>query len=354
MTRSVSFRVLIAACFTLGVTALGALVVRLQAQELPLDMLSGAAGDKAERKPQREWRLVDDKHWQIVGTEGEDPNITDRIEGTRGACRPGMVEVKGNMKADPVKRVMFDPNSVEEMQKTTCTKWIQKEYPERCGEFDREAWLKKSKDMPTKPMHFCMDRFEYPNRKGAYPVIFINFNEAKQACSAVGKRLCNEEEWTFACEGEEATPYPYGYVRSPDKCPIDGKWRAFNERSLQARNSPEAMFELDRLWQGTASGGSPACRSPFGVYDMTGNVDEWSQNVREGEKNQSILKGGYWGPVRTRCRPSTRSHDENHVFYQQGFRCCSDAPPPGATPAPVEYEAPPPTSLDPSRPTGGR
>ncbi|MFS8071048.1 MAG: hypothetical protein ACMG6S_32165, partial [Byssovorax sp.] len=43
----------------------------------------------------------------------------------------------------------------------------------------------------------------------------------------------------------------------------------------------------------------------------------------EGER-PSILKGGYWGPVRTRCRPATRSHDENHLFYQEGFRCCTD------------------------------
>src|SRR5690349_6780652 len=133
MPRSVSFRVLIAACFTLGVTALGVLVVRLQSSELPLDMLAGAAGEKVERKPQREWRLVDGKHWQISTSEGEDPNITDRAEGNRGGCMPGMVEVKGNMKADPAdlgaRRIMFDPKNVEEMQKTTCTDWIQKEYP---------------------------------------------------------------------------------------------------------------------------------------------------------------------------------------------------------------------------------
>jgi hypothetical protein len=52
-------------------------------------------------------------------------------------------------------------------------------------------------------------------------------------------------------------------------------------------------------------------------------VDEWTRTVREGER-PSILKGGYWGPVRTRCRPTTRSHDENHIFYQQGFRCCTE------------------------------
>ena len=344
MTRSVSFRVFVAVGFALGVTALGAFVVRLSAGELPPELMMGA--HQKPKQPTREWQLVDGKHWQIVGPEGEDPRITDKLETTRGNCADGMVEVQGKMKSDISRRSLFDPNTVEEMQKRTCTKWITKEYPERCAEFDRDKWLALSKDLPLKPMHYCMDRFEYPNRRGVNPMIFVTFYEAEQKCQAQGKRLCNEEEWTFACEGEEATPYPYGYVRSPEKCPIDGKWRAFNEKSMQARGSFEAMLEMDRLWQGVPSGARPECKSVFGVYDLTGNIDEWTTSTREGER-PSILKGGYWGPVRTRCRPSTRSHDENHVFYQQGFRCCSDAPKGPRQDA--GEEAMPRTNLDPSR-----
>jgi sulfatase modifying factor 1 len=72
------------------------------------------------------------------------------------------------------------------------------------------------------------------------------------------------------------------------------------------------------------SGSQAKCKSPVGVYDMTGNIDEWTRSSVGGRK--SILKGGYWGPVRTRCRPSTRAHGEAHVFYQQGVRCCNDVP----------------------------
>jgi formylglycine-generating enzyme required for sulfatase activity len=93
---------------------------------------------------------------------------------------------------------------------------------------------------------------------------------------------------------------------------------------MNPRDGEMAGWEMDRLWGGKASGSQTRCRSTFGVYDMTGNVDEWTHSVRSGER-PSILKGGYWGPVRTRCRPSTRGHDQNHMFYQQGFRCCSDA-----------------------------
>jgi sulfatase modifying factor 1 len=339
MSNTVSIRVFIAVGFTLGVTALAALAVRLRSSDLPIDRVSGLVA-RERQQPERPWRLLEGRHWQIVGDEGEAPEATDAREGNRGSCSPGMVEVAGQMKADPPRRSMFDPRSIEELQKRTCTKWIQREYPERCAEFDRDKWLALSRDLPTKPMHYCMDRFEYPNRKGVHPVIFVNFGEAEELCTREGKRLCSEDEWTFACEGEEATPYPYGYARSADACPIDGRWRAFNERALQPRDGEAAMLELDRLWQGVPSGARPGCRSVFGVYDLTGNIDEWTRSVREGER-PSILKGGYWGPVRTRCRPSTRSHDEQHVFYQQGFRCCSNAP----SPSPAASGAPSPSAI---------
>jgi formylglycine-generating enzyme required for sulfatase activity len=174
-------------------------------------------------------------------------------------------------------------------------------------------------------MHFCIDRFEYPNVLGQWPVIFVSFDEGQALCAEGGKRLCSEDEWTFACEGEEGRPYPYGdgYTRDPSACVCDAPWIAFNETAMHPRDAASTGQELARLWQGRPSG-QPRCRSPFGVYDLTGNVDEWTQRVHPGP-HASILKGGYWGPVRTRCRPSTRSHAPTHMFYQQGFRCCRDA-----------------------------
>jgi len=309
-------------------SAAAAVVSFASKKDLPLHLAFGAIRSFAPRKLTHEWRLVAGKHWQIVAASVEATETTDMLESNRGTCPVGMVEIKGNMKIDPSKTAAYDGKSVEEMQKKTCTKWINRDYPERCAEFDRAAWLELSKELPTKSMNFCIDRFEYPNRRGDFPVIMVNFHEAREMCAEQGKRLCDELEWTFACEGEEAQPYPYGYVRDTEACVIDNKWRPYNERAMQPRDGLAAMNELDRLWQGVSSGSRPRCKSPFGVYDMTGNVDEWTQNVRSYEPHASILKGGYWGPVRTRCRPSTRSHDENHTFYQQGFRCCAEV---GAT-----------------------
>jgi formylglycine-generating enzyme required for sulfatase activity len=325
--RGVLLRILLVLVFAAALSALGALVRHL-ANATPLQsgiMLAILGATPALR---HEWHLRRGKHWQIVSSPSENQGTTDAAEGTRGGCGPGMVEVKGQMKMAPSPSAVFDLNSVDELQKTTCTKWITQDYPERCAEFDREKWLSISKELPQKSMHFCVDRFEYPNQKGAYPWIAVSFYEAVALCADEGKRLCDEQEWTFACEGEEATPYPYGYARDPSACTVDKPWRPYNAAAMRPRDGVSAMIELDLHWQGVPSGSQPRCRSPFGVYDMTGNIDEWTRTVRKGER-PSILKGGYWGPVRTRCRPSTRAHDENYIFYQEGFRCCTD---PGVTP----------------------
>jgi hypothetical protein len=264
----------------------------------------------------REWKLIWGRSWQISSPAGESTAVTDAREGNRGACLPGQIEVSGNMK----QHFLLD----ELQMQSSCIDWIDKKWPERCGRYDRDKWLAASKDIPTKPMHFCIDRYEYPNRKGEYPIILVSWYEARDQCQSIGKRLCSEDEWTFACEGEEAMPYPNGYVRDHDACLNDRPWMQFDDSAYNPRNGEKAKAELDRLWQGLPSGARPLCKSSFGVYDLTGNVDEWTRSATAQER-QSTLKGGYWGPVRTRCRPATKAHDEQHVFYQQGFRCCSDA-----------------------------
>ncbi len=246
--------------------------------------------------PIREWRLVADKHWQLVAADVESADVTDAREGTRGACAEGMVEVQGDMKLDS------DRGTIEALQSAACVAWISREFPERCARFDRDTWRETSRALPSRGMHFCIDRFEYPDRKGDYPIIAVTWREAVGLCEQRGRRLCTEDEWTFACEGEEALPYANGYTRDATACVIDRTWRRVDETMLVSRDRATALSEVDYLWQGEASGANPRCRSPFGVYDMT----------------------GYWGPVRTRCRPSTRAHDEDFYFYQQGFRCCAD------------------------------
>ncbi|MEI7893795.1 MAG: SUMF1/EgtB/PvdO family nonheme iron enzyme [Myxococcales bacterium] len=174
------------------------------------------------------------------------------------------------------------------------------------------------------PRHFCIDRYEWPNLAGQIPVVAVDWNEARAACRSLGKRLCNDSEWTLACEGPELLPYPYGYVRSQEACNIDKPYRYpdFNAWAFPI-NLGKRWLEVARLDQREPSGARQACVSPYGVHDMSGNVDEWVVN-ESGRPFVSGLKGGYWGPVRARCRPMTTAHDPRFAFYQVGFRCCAD------------------------------
>lgn len=252
-----------------------------------------ARGDEGPSGPSRSDRLA---------SIAPKTSVTAPLSPT-GGCPEGMTEVEGD----------YCP-WVEQQ----CLRWVDPETKMRCAEFAPTQCASR-----TVHKRFCIDRFEYPNKPGDKPQIFVTWHQAQAACSAQGKRLCGDSEWTLACEGQERLPYPYGYARNPDACNIDRPYLSPDERAIG--NSATRDAELARLDQREISGTRDSCVSPFGVHDMTGNVDEWVVN-ESGHPYKSGLKGGYWGPVRTRCRPMTTAHDENFAFYQVGFRCCSDAP----------------------------
>lgn len=185
-------------------------------------------------------------------------------------------------------------------------------------------------------MRFCMDRFEWPNQAGALPSVMVSFDEAEERCAARGRRLCTEDEWAFACSGEALLPYPYGRERSSDACTVDLIARAPIKALLHARDRASREAEVERVYMATPSGSRPSCRSPFGVFDLTGNVDEWVRSTSD-EGPRSVLMGGFWGRVRNRCRAVTRAHGPSFRYYQIGFRCCSDG---SERPAPLGAPGP--------------
>jgi sulfatase modifying factor 1 len=238
------------------------------------------------------------------------PGADADVSPSDAACPPDMAEVEG------------DYCPVVEQK---CERWLDPDTKLQCAEFDKAVG---GDECPTKTQHkrFCVDRYEWPNKVGALPRYMASWTEAKASCEATGKRLCSDTEWTLACEGQDRHPYPYGdgYARDDRACNIDKPyiWPR-PERIFDPKTSSD---ELARLDQREPSGQRTACVSPYGVHDMVGNVDEWVVNVSQaGKPYLSGLKGGYWGPVRTRCRPMTTAHDETFRYYQIGFRCCGEA-----------------------------
>lgn len=170
------------------------------------------------------------------------------------------------------------------------------------------------------PMSFCIDRFEYTRPGDPTPVNQMSFALASKLCQGLGKRLCTESEWNFACEGEAMLPYPYGYQRAP-KCNQDRT--ELREMALVDGKLKEVLKDHRR-----PSSLASECVSPFGVFDLVGNLDEpvLREATRFSPPYRNALKGGWWMAARNRCRPATTAHDDYYQGVQVGVRCCSDVP----------------------------
>jgi formylglycine-generating enzyme required for sulfatase activity len=197
---------------------------------------------------------------------------------------------------------------------------------------------------------FCIDRYEAPNVAGALPLVMFTFDEAAAWCAARGKRLCFDDEWTTSCEGPAGTSYPYGDLHVPGVCNDEETWLPYDQSKLNgwpwSVSKPDitslaelldaaravsasgkiAADHVQELYQGEASGSNLGCVGPDGVFDLCGNVEEWTRrrDGGDGPDFSGALKGRYWAESRT-CQQAVKSHGNGFRFYEIGFRCCRDA-----------------------------
>ncbi len=144
--------------------------------------------------------------------------------------------------------------------------------------------------------NFCIDRYEYPNKRGVLPRNKVSILEARQLCHQYGKRLPTISEWRQACMGPHGYKYPYGNKRRKKFCNV-------GRRKLMP------------------SGSFPRCKSAYGVYDMSGNVFELVEGYPK------ALGGGHINPLhRCSCNAETgRSVTNSWTNRDVGFRCAKDA-----------------------------
>jgi hypothetical protein len=197
---------------------------------------------------------------------------------------------------------------------------------------------------------FCIDLHEAPNRLGAEPLVMYSFGEAERWCGARGKRLCFDDEWTRACAGEVGLRYPYGNQHEPARCNDAKSWRIFEQSTLDgwpldaslpavqsldqliasaAADSAAGRAAAEHVWwlyQADPSAARAGCLSADGVFDLCGNVEEWTRR-RDGGGGPDFsgsLKGRYWAEARG-CAAAVTSHGDTFRFYEVGFRCCAGA-----------------------------
>jgi hypothetical protein len=151
----------------------------------------------------------------------------------------------------------------------------------------------------TEKAAFCMDRYEWPNKKGAEPLGYINWYMAYDSCRTYKKRLCTASEWEAACGGPSKIDYPYG--------------AAYEERTCNTETT--GPFP---------SGSLEECRSYFGVYDLSGNLREWTSTRAKNERHYQVY-GGYWdNRGASRCNSTQYSFFPENRFIAIGFRCCKE------------------------------
>ena len=78
---------------------------------------------------------------------------------------------------------------------------------------------------------FFIDKYEYPNVEGEYPLNRVTFIEAQSKCAELGKRLCTMHEWLRACQGPGRWKHCYGDEFDSDCCNASETIDAHREKS---------------------------------------------------------------------------------------------------------------------------
>jgi len=231
----------------------------------------------------------------FTSATGRLPKLTPPpYEPASAACPVDMVHVEGQRCSEP---------------RQFCKRWLPRLSVGQkiaCAEFAEPTECNGGR----RALSYCIDKHEFTPPGYTHPLTHVNWGEAQNLCQAMDKRLCFEDEFEFACEGPDALPYPYGYLRDGKKCNHD-----FPEEQLVT--GPDQF--IDRRVPRDAL---PQCKSPFGVFNLVGNVDEWTTRYNQPKGKRAILRGGWWLIGRNRCRAATDNHGEQYAGVQTGFRCC--------------------------------
>ncbi|MEE8185183.1 MAG: SUMF1/EgtB/PvdO family nonheme iron enzyme [Thermodesulfobacteriota bacterium] len=169
------------------------------------------------------------------------------------------------------------------------------------------------------PDHWMKNAGKIPSNKENHPVTYINWFSAKTYCEWKDKRLPTEAEWEKTARGTNGRVFPWG-----------------NKFDMNKGNTPQYGKE-DTMAVGSFENG----KSPYGVYDMAGNVFEWIDDwylaypgnkhpdPNEGERYRIVRGGSWYDCTYYKCGISAPTY--NRIFFNPytknnnfGFRCVKD------------------------------
>ncbi len=161
-----------------------------------------------------------------------------------------------------------------------------------------------------------------------YPVIYVDWNQSKAYCKWRGAHLPTEAEWEYAARGGlQSQNYPWGDVFE------DGQANFCDTNcSLDWANK-----DINDGYPDTAPVGSYPPNG-YGLYDMAGNVWEWTNDWYDAYPGNTIensdygmtyrvVRGGSWYDLPNVLRVSDRNRNTPDVRgIVLGFRCARSSP----------------------------
>ena len=167
---------------------------------------------------------------------------------------------------------------------------------------DEATWKAQGfqQDYATQVARFVWKDGRPSHGREDHPVVLVSYDDAAKYCAWRGRRLPTAAEYEKAARGEEGLAYPWG--------------NAYEASKLNSAVAGPG----DTTPVGTYADGA----SPFGLFDMAGNVFQWTSTPLDAEK--MIVRGSAWDDYAGVGRGASfhgRKRTARHVIV--GFRCAS-------------------------------
>lgn len=173
-------------------------------------------------------------------------------------------------------------------------------------------------DDPALRLIFVGKTFSVKEGYENHPMTMVSWFGAKAYCDYYGWRLPTEMEWEKAARGTDGRPFPWGDGIARNNANYYSSRDPFeNMSSFGSRTTPVGFYN-GKTYNGYQTIDSV---SPYGLYDMAGNVWQWMGNVYEGQ-HYRYMRGGSKDNYDYNLRVWMRNN-ATPTYYSPavGFRC---------------------------------